>query len=115
MVARFLSLDEKGIPRNGTASLERLEISAHLDVIRAGKYRIRARLSGAPGVHLPVEGSAELGVGIQTLTASIPSAEVRQLDGGPWTIGIPRDLPIRGKYLRRLRPCRQVHPNDGAL
>ena len=88
VVARLRSFTERAIPRNGTGNLERLDIAANLDIVVPGPYAMNFLVStNSGGVGLLSRGQANLGTGEQTLTVSIPAAQVRKkLGDGPWTI-----------------------------
>ncbi len=88
VVARFASLTEKAIPRSGSQKMERLEITARLNVIQPGEYEMRLQVDNSDSsIGMLTSARATLAAGDRTLTASIPAADIRRwLKDGPWTI-----------------------------
>lgn len=88
VAARLGSLTEQAIPKNGSDKLERLEITAHLDVVLPGPYEMRLSIDDAhSSLGMLASGTGVLAAGGQTLTISIPAEDIRKkLKDGPWTI-----------------------------
>jgi hypothetical protein len=88
VVARFRSLSEKAVDKDGNGILDHPEIAAELDVVLPGKYDLRLSLNGPESQGLLASGEQMLGVGPQTLIVSIPAERLRvYLKDGPWKIG----------------------------
>jgi hypothetical protein len=92
LVARIRSLSEKSVDADGNGTFDRLEVTAQLNVVVPGDYRMQLMIEapgGAPG--LLFDANATLRAGDQSLTARIPAERIRKrLKDGPWIIRPPQ-------------------------
>jgi hypothetical protein len=87
VVARLRSLTESAIDADGNKTLDRLEITAKLDVVVPGPYEMRLMVQGRDYIGTSTEAKATLAVGEQTLTATISAETIRKdMKDGPWTV-----------------------------
>jgi hypothetical protein len=87
VIARFRSLTEHAVDVDGSGTLDRLDITARLNVLLAGEYYMRVFVEGAGNEGMYADITRALATGDQTLAVSIPAAGIlRNLQDGPWTI-----------------------------
>jgi len=87
VAARFLRLTEKAHDFDGNGTLDRLDITADLDVVIPGEYEMRVFIQGPDSLGTYADGRETLTKGKQMLTVSVPAKRVRDyLQDGPWTI-----------------------------
>jgi hypothetical protein len=100
VVARFESIEEKAIARDGSDKLARLEISAHLKVVLPGPYQMSLVVDNADSsMGMLPSGRGTLAAGEQTLAVSIPAVDIRKrLKDGPWTIRGVQISRLDGNY-----------------
>ncbi len=92
LVARLGSISEKAVPADSKETLERLALTADLDVYIPGEYEMKFWLSGSGNREAFGEARQTLSVGDQSITASISASVIRaRMGDGPWMI---RNLQI---------------------
>lgn len=123
VAARFLGLEQKAIDEDRNGTLDRLEVTAKLDVVIPGEYAMRAEISGPHSrayttttvdndeqlkvktevAHDPYGGGALLDTqkmlapGTQTLTATLSAKQIRaNLSDGEWVIRAPIIFRVNG-------------------
>jgi hypothetical protein len=91
VVARFVGLTEQAIDSDGNGTLDRLEVTAKLEVIEPGEFEMRLSVSGPDHSFAGMSVRKKLAAGEQTLTASLSAEDVwKELADGSWTIGPPQ-------------------------
>jgi hypothetical protein len=89
VIARLTNITDRAVDTGGNGRPDRLDITAHLDVVVAGEYQFEAHLqaSGGPNT-LSESAKATLAKGPQEITISFGSAEVyeRLPNDGPYTL-----------------------------
>jgi hypothetical protein len=91
VVARFVSLTEAAVDANANGALDRLDVTARLDVVVPGLYAMDVLLMDRAGHGESITGEHTLNAGAQTLVVSVPASTLRaRLEDGPWTISFIR-------------------------
>jgi hypothetical protein len=90
VVAHFRSLSERAAGVTGASQYDSLEVTAELDVIEPGEYRLSFGIRDAAGTSFPgggFSGAAKLLPGVRRLTVSVPARKLRsELRDGPFEI-----------------------------
>ncbi|MGD0200041.1 MAG: hypothetical protein ABSD27_04750 [Bryobacteraceae bacterium] len=90
IVARFLSLDASAIDVDGDSKLDRLDVTATLDVFEPGEYQMGFTVRDAAGARLQAPGKfgpPALHTGRQSLTVSLAASQIwTALRDGPLQI-----------------------------
>lgn len=88
LVARLKQLTEHAVDADGNGRPDRLDITAHVDVLTAGKYELSADLEDSRGKGLLQSATAQLERGSQEITVSFPALNLyeRTSVDGPYTV-----------------------------
>lgn len=84
-LANFISFSDAGVDDNGNSLLDRVVVTATVNVQTAGTYRFTLDLSSSNGATINASTSSSLAQGTQQISVSFPSNSVRSLGvDGPY-------------------------------
>lgn len=86
-LAVFNSFADAGVDDNGNGLIDRLNVAATAQILRAGNYRLELSLAATNGREARSSATANLLAGVQQVTASFSATQVASLGvDGPYTI-----------------------------
>ena len=86
-VAKLTSLSETAVDTDGSGTLDRLDVTARLDVVIPGRYSMQFRIEDSSQSGRFARSEQDLSAGDQGLTASISANDLRKnFADGPWKI-----------------------------
>lgn len=86
-LASFVSFRDAGVDDDGNGLIDRVTITATVDVRQAGSYRFNVTLAAANGAEAKANGVALLQAGTQQISASFPASDIYGLNAnGPYQI-----------------------------
>lgn len=107
--SKFIAIRERAVDIDANGYPDRLELSAELDVVIAGEYDLEVHLQESNAErpawrNLHAEGKARLQPGRQTLTATIPAAEILKwaTSDGPYRASWISIKRLNGSYVAGL-------------